>query len=250
MDLLLQHYRTDTGVHQPASGEPSPEPIPTTMKEQSAARIVVWSDYVCPFCYLETPVLAAIREEFGDRVDVEWRAFELRPEPVPTLDPDSGYLTDIWDRAVRSLASERGLELERPPVQPRSRKALEAAEFAREHDRFEEMHRALFRAFFQEGRDLGDPDVLAGVAGEVGLDREELRAALEEGRYTEKVLDDQVEARERGVDGVPALFVLPEGEDLEEAEVVTGAQPLERVRHAVLRALGEEPKEEAKEEAS
>lgn len=215
------------------------------MTEEPAARIVVWSDYVCPFCYLETTVLEAIRDEFGDRVDVEWRAFELRPEPVPTLDPDSGYLTDIWRRAVRPMASERGLELERPPVQPRSRKALESAEFARQNDRFEEMHRALFRAFFQEGRDLGDPDVLADVGGEVGLDPDELRAALEEGRYTGKVLDDQVEARERGVDGVPALFVVPRGEELGEAEVVTGAQPSERVRSAVLRALGEEPAEEA-----
>lgn len=211
------------------------------MADEPEARVVVWSDYVCPFCYLETPVLDAVREQFGDRVEVEWRAFELRPEPVPTLDPDSGYLDDIWSRAVRPMAEEREVPLERPPVQPRSRKALEAAEFARREDRFEAMHRALFRAFFREGRDLGDVDVLAEIGEEVGLDPDELRRALAEDRYAEKVLEDQVEARERGVDGVPALFVVPAGEELDEAEVVAGAQPVERVREAVLRALGEDP---------
>lgn len=218
------------------------------MTRQPQARVVVWSDYVCPFCYLETPVLDEIREEFGDRVEVEWRAFELRPEPVPTLDPESEYLTDVWRRAVRPMARERDVELERPPVQPRSRRALEAAEFARDRGHFEAMHRALFRAFFRDGRDLGDIDVLLDVADEVGLDREELRRAFAEERHTEKVLGDQVEARERGVDGVPALFVVPAGEGLEEAEVVKGAQPVERVRSAVLRALGEDPEAQADSE--
>jgi predicted DsbA family dithiol-disulfide isomerase len=51
-------------------------------------RLLVWSDYVCPFSYLELPVLDEIERVFGDWVQVEWRAFELRPEPVPTLDPD------------------------------------------------------------------------------------------------------------------------------------------------------------------
>lgn len=211
------------------------------MAEQPEARIVVWSDYVCPFCYLETPVLEEVREEFGDRLEVEWRAFELRPEPVPTLDPDSEYLTDIWSRAVRPMAREREMELERPPVQPRSRQALEAAEYAREHGRFQAMHRALFDAFFREGRDLGDPDVLAEVAREVGLDPDGLREALAEERYTGRVLEQQMEARERGVDGVPALLVVSEGDATEEPEFVSGAQPLERIRSAVLRALGEEP---------
>lgn len=214
------------------------------MSQEPEARVVVWSDYVCPFCYLETPVLAAVQEEFGDRLDVEWRAFELRPEPVPTLDPESGYLDDIWSRAVLPMAEERDVPLERPPVQPRSRKALEAAEFARREGRFEAMHRALFRAFFREGRDLGDVDVLAEIGEEAGLDPDELREALAEERHTEKVLRDQVEARERGVDGVPALFVVPGAAELDEAEVVAGAQPLEQVRKAVLRALGEEPGED------
>jgi predicted DsbA family dithiol-disulfide isomerase len=50
-------------------------------------RLDVWSDYVCPFCYLEEPVLTRIIDEFGNDVKVNWQAFELRPEPVPRSIP-------------------------------------------------------------------------------------------------------------------------------------------------------------------
>jgi predicted DsbA family dithiol-disulfide isomerase len=50
------------------------------------ARITVFSDYVCPFCYLEDPDLRRVKERFGDDVKIEWRAYELRPDPIPTLD--------------------------------------------------------------------------------------------------------------------------------------------------------------------
>ena len=76
----------------------------------AALRIDVWSDYVCPFCYLELPVLEAVAAEFGGAVQVHWRAFELRPDPVPTLDPAGEYLRTTWDRAVYPMAAERGIK--------------------------------------------------------------------------------------------------------------------------------------------
>lgn len=130
-------------------------------------RITVWSDYVCPFCYLQEPVLAQVRQAYGDRVDVEWRAFELRPEPMPTLDPQGEYLQSVWTRAVYPMARHRNMTLRLPPVQPRSRSALELAEYAKQEGCFEEVHRRVFQAFFEDGRDLGRIDVLTeiGAAG-------------------------------------------------------------------------------------
>lgn len=206
------------------------------MSTEQRVRITVWSDYVCPFCYLQEPVLERIRDELGSDVAIEWRAFELRPEPVPTLDPGGDYLHGIWNSSVYPMAERRGMLLRLPPVQPRSRRALEAAELARERGRFDAMHHALFRAFFEDGRDLDDPQVLLEVGTSVGLNAEELRSALEQGRYTETVLRDERLAQELGISGVPAMLVRPADAALEDAEVVMGGQPYESVRAAVERA--------------
>lgn len=205
------------------------------MPKDSAIQISVWSDYVCPFCYLEVPVLDQIRRELGEEVAIDWRAFELRPDPVPTLDPNAEYLHRVWNQSVYPMAKERGLSLTLPPVQPRSRKAHEAAEFSREAGLLDEMNRALFRAFFEDGRDLADLGVLLDVGESVGLERGDLREALEKDRYTQKVIEDEHLAQQIGVTGVPAL-VIGGGQH---AYLLSGAQPVETVREVIARASRE-----------
>ena len=122
------------------------------------------------------------------------------------------------------MARSLGMTLHLPPVQPRSRKALEAAEYARGEGRFDEMHEALFRAFFEGGEDIGKDEVLLQIGVSVGLERESLRFALEEGRYTEKVLADEKLARRLGVSSVPTMFIGLAGQPLEKAEAIVGAQ--------------------------
>ena len=196
-------------------------------------RLDVWSDYLCPFCYLEEPVLTRMQEEFGDRLTVHWRAFELRPEPVPTLPPRSEYLVDIWDRAVYPMARDREMKLKLPPVQPRSRLALEAAECARGQGRFDKMHHAIFRAFFEEGRDIGQKEVLLELGESCGMERKVLEPALTTAQYREKVLQDEELASKLGLSGVPAMLLRKDGEPLETARYLSGAQPEVIVRYAI-----------------
>ena len=203
------------------------------MTSATAVRISVWSDYVCPFCYLELPVLDRLQAERGGQVEIDWRAFELRPEPEPTIDPNGEYLHRVWNQSVYPMAEQRGMVLRLPPVQPRSRKALEAAEFARGVGRFDPMNRALFKAFFEDGQDLANLDVLLQVGRSIKLDPEALRLALAEGRHTRKVLADQQLARELGISGVPALLFSAG----EKGIMVSGAQPYEAVEHALEEAL-------------
>jgi predicted DsbA family dithiol-disulfide isomerase len=204
------------------------------------ARLTVFSDYVCPFCYLEEPDIAAVRDAYGERVEIDHRAYELRPDPVPTLDPDGEYLHRVWDTAVYPIADALGMTLRLPPVQPRSRRALEAAEYAREERRFSETHDALFRALFQDGRDLNDSETLLEIGAAAGLDEQELRRALDEGRYTEKVVADEELAKRLGVFSVPTVLVGRSDLPLEEAEAVVGTQTgNERLKKAVERVLRE-----------
>ena len=213
------------------------------MSEDSRARITVFSDYVCPFCYLEEPDLARVRGEYGDEVEVDWRAYELRPHPIPTLDPDGEYLHRVWNASVYPMAKSLGMTLRLPPVQPRSRKAHEAAGYAREEGRFKEMHTALFKAFFEDGKDIGGEEVLLEIGATAGLDREGLRAALREDRYTRKVIADEELSRRLGVASVPTMFVGLAGEPLEEGEAISGAQHYGgRLESAVERALSRAPR--------
>ncbi|BDT60860.1 DSBA oxidoreductase [Massilia varians] len=202
-------------------------------------RIDVWSDYVCPFCYLELPPIRRLQEQYAGQVDVVWRAFELRPAPKPTLDPDGEYLHTTWNRSVYPMAAERGMRLKLPPVQPRSRLAFEAVAHAREQGHFDAMHEALFRAFFEDGRDIGNPGVLADIAQETGLDRQGVSEALESGRHTAAVHADQQLAQSLGVAGVPIMVFRPAGAGWEQAVGVRGAVPYETME-AALRQVRDE----------
>jgi predicted DsbA family dithiol-disulfide isomerase len=101
-------------------------------------------------------------------VEIVWRAFELRPEPVPTLDPDGEYLHRVWSSSVYPVAERLNIKIKLPPVQPRSRRAHEAAHWAKDQGRFSEYNEALFRAFFERGEDISNIDILTRLASDVG----------------------------------------------------------------------------------
>ncbi len=190
-------------------------------------RLVVYSDYVCPFSCLAEAALTRLRAE--GEVETEYRAYELRPAPVPLPDPAAPWLARHWRDTILPLAAALGVGMRQPEVQPRSRKAHEMAKLAAEHGRFQPVHDALFRAFFAEGRDIGRIDVLVEIGVEAGLDREELGVGLGVDRWAERVVEEEREALEREIGGVPTFLV--------DDEALVGLQP-----YGVLRAwvLGSE----------
>jgi predicted DsbA family dithiol-disulfide isomerase len=141
------------------------------------------------------------------RIKVRWRSFELRPEPVPTLDPEGDYLVSAWQNHVYPLAAKMNMPLKKPPIQPRSRLAHAAAKWADKHGCFEPYNLALFRAFFEHGKDIGNIEILNELAADLKLDAESLQIALQNGDYTAMVLADEHEARQVGVRAVPAFVV-------------------------------------------
>ena len=199
-------------------------------------QIDVWSDYVCPFCYLQEPVVERIEREFAGQVQVRRRAYELRPEPEPTLDPAGEYLREIWASAVYPMATKRGMKLQLPPVQPHSRKAFEATEYGRDRGKADAMRHAIFEAFFEDGRDIGDVQVLSEIAESLDIHANGLLRALEANVYTGRVVGDENEAAELGLSGVPAMVLTPETNG-ERRLLISGAQPYQSVRDLVERAL-------------
>ena len=175
--------------------------------------------------------------ELDSGVEVIWRAFELRPEPVPALDPKGDYLEKAWRSSVYPLAERLGVTMKLPPIQPRSRRAHEAAHWARSKGRFDDYHQAIFRAFFERGENIGEIEVLMSLASGLGLDALSLRQALKSGDFTESVLTDEKEAQLLGVTGVPAFIA-------ERNAARTGVQPVENLKQLVeyVRAPMPQPK--------
>ncbi|BDQ34084.1 hypothetical protein JCM14722_16260 [Pseudodesulfovibrio portus] len=124
-------------------------------------------------------------------------------------------MTDLFNRfdidnitgVLRQRGRPYGIEFGDMSRLSNSRLALETGEFARDHGDYHRVHMALFKAYFTFGRDIGDRAVLRSVAGDCGLDPNELMAALEEGRYTEQVRRGSDAARRDKVTAVPTFII-------------------------------------------
>lgn len=172
-----------------------------------STTIEVFSDYVCPFCYLaEQPLADAVE---GRDVDVVWQPFELRPEPTPTLLPEGDYLQSTWRQVVYPVAERMGVPIVLPDVspQPYSRLAFESYQFASEHGLGQRWTQRMFRAFFVEQRDIGRLDVLTDVAADLGLDGDALRSALESGCHTDVHRQALGRAATLNITAVPTFVV-------------------------------------------
>lgn len=159
-------------------------------------------------------------------VEIIWRAFELRPEPVPMIDPQSDYLRRGWSDSVAPLAERLGVTMRFPPVKPRTRLAHEAAHWARAQGRFDDYHNEIFRAFFERGEDIGEVDVLLALALKLGLESGSLRQALISHEFAASVLVDEHEAERLGVSGVPAFIA-------NRKAALSGVQPVENLRKLI-----------------
>lgn len=159
-------------------------------------------------------------------VEVIWRAFELRPDPVPALDARGAYLQNAWQNSVYPLAEKLGVKMVLPPIQPRSRLAHEAAHWARSQGHFDEYHAEIFRAFFERGEDIGDIEVLISLALKLGLDSGSLRQALQSHQFEVSVLADEHEAAALGISGVPAFVA-------DRKTAFSGVQPIENLKRLI-----------------
>jgi predicted DsbA family dithiol-disulfide isomerase len=208
--------------------------------DESPARkpvnLLVVSDYICPWCYIGFTRIEKLRAEFDVHLDVG--AYELRPgippEGISRAEASKGrvYPPGYLDN-LRNLAAESGIDMKRPALVPNTRKAHEATEFAKEHGKTWGIHRALFHAYFEDERNIGDTEGVCEVAASVGLDPDELRRALADGRHAGEVDRQLAWARAAGITGVPTTVFSVPGSDAKFA--VVGAQEYAVVRDVASR---------------
>lgn len=201
----------------------------------------VWSDVACPWCYLGKHRLEKAIEASGAEVTVTWHSFQLDPSiakgehtphaqaltkkfraPVETIQAMNQRLVD--------LGAAEGLEYHFDRyIQANTHDAHRLIHFAQARGLGNQMKDRLMKAQFTEGAIVDDTDVLAGLAGEVGLEADEVRAMLATDQYSDAVQADIAEAAAMGATGVP-FFVF------DRAFAVSGAQPVEMFAEALRRA--------------
>jgi predicted DsbA family dithiol-disulfide isomerase len=161
-------------------------------------------------------------------VEIIWRAFELRPEPVPLPDASSAYFKRMWEQSIFPLADRLNVKMNFPRVKPRSRLTHEAAAWGRAQGKFEAMNEAIFRAYFEHGEDIGQVEILVALASSLDLDGDALRQALDEHLHLKEVLADEEQAVRYGLTGVPAFIAA--------GTVLFGVQPADTLEAFVRRA--------------
>ncbi|TFG28793.1 MAG: DsbA family oxidoreductase [Promethearchaeota archaeon] len=197
-------------------------------------KIVVYSDYICPFCYIGFHRMEKLKEQF--ELDIEWQPFEIHPETpkegffVNNLPFPKGYLDMVFAN-VKRLADEDGLTVQFSGTLPNSRLALFTAEFARKNGKFDDFHKLVFESYWKEGKDIGNLSLLLDLAESIGLNRNEIQAYIKNDDPLKELQKSLIELRKYGINGVPTFII---GD-----RMVVGAQSYEVFRNVIQTVLEE-----------
>lgn len=170
--------------------------------------IRVFSDYVCPWCYVGLKEAEKLHDQF--EVELDWQPFELRPGA-----PDAGWAIPEHIRSkmadpnnpLKLRARKLGITLHEREWIPSSRRAHECTEFARKHGRLEAFHERVLTSYWIDAKDIHDWAVLEDCAKQAGLDPAAMKAAVDAGDFKREV-DQRVEAAHaQGVHAVPTFII-------------------------------------------
>jgi predicted DsbA family dithiol-disulfide isomerase len=187
------------------------------MNANKKMQVEIWSDVMCPFCYIGKRRFEKALEQYPDKdhIEIVWKSYQLSPDMK--TDPSKNihqYLAEHkgmslqeaknLNEQVSRMAAGEGLvyDLDKAVV-ANSFKAHRFAHFAKQAGRQDEAEEGLFRAYFTEGKNIDDTAVLLKMGEEIGLDSLALKTALENGDFADDVRGDIYEAQQLGVRGVP-----------------------------------------------
>lgn len=194
-----------------------------TSSEKPTLLATVFSDYICPFCYIGDLRLDRLRDSYDLRIN--WCLIEIHPETPPAGRPvaELGYSKAHWRRLVDNLerlGAEEGVTLREHDYTANSHHALLLAEAAKEAGSgvFYRLHRRLFEAFFEEGLNIGDTTVLTGLALGCGMPETLIRRAWHDPRFEGRLRQYLAAAGKYDVRATPTVF-------FSERHRINGAQP-------------------------
>lgn len=197
-------------------------------------KIEIWSDVMCPFCYIGKHNFEQALEKlpFRNEIEVEWKSFQLDPtldaaQPQNTVQyfkekkgfPEAQASQMISQVAQSGKAAGIDFNFEKALI-INTFTAHKLLHLAKKYGKSDEMEEALFKAHFTDGKNVGDIEELVSLAGNAGIDKDEAREVLTSDQFDHDINQDIQEARNNGISSVP-FFVL------NGKYAVSGAQPSE-----------------------
>jgi predicted DsbA family dithiol-disulfide isomerase len=209
-------------------------------------KVEIWSDVICPFCYIGKRHIekALGKLPFSSEVEIEWKSYQLNPDYHNTNNEDLyTYLarakgmtveqTEQMTIGVEQMAQNAGLQINfANNVPANSFNAHRLIHFAKQNQLQNHTEEALFKAHFINGKDIAKEEVLLAIADEIGLNTENAKAVLQGDEFTEAVKHDIYQAQQIGVRGVP-YFVF------DNKYALSGAQPVQVFEQALVQSFTE-----------
>lgn len=191
-------------------------------------NVTVYYDYICPFCFLGTKRILELSKEFD--LTIDWKGIEIHPEFPPQGKKRTRTLkSKSFAETIREMAQEDNMEIKLPGFATNSRQSLEASEFAKVKGRFLEFHIGSYEAYFLEGRNIGDIEIILDIGEKAGLDKSDLSDCLDKRTMFDQIVANKKDAEDNLVLGVPTFMFgkFP----------VHGNQSTQTMRHLIKRAL-------------
>jgi predicted DsbA family dithiol-disulfide isomerase len=173
-------------------------------------RVAVFADFTCPYSYLAVDQIDRLAREYD--VKPLWRPHWLHPDTPPEGTPrennaDSAARDERRHAWFKEMAPEQYPRIRFPEKRQYSFRAFEALEFACDYDLDFAYKTAVYDLMWTEGRDIGEPETLIDAAERVGLDADELQAALAQRTYAERALEAVKQAHRIGIMNTPTIFL-------------------------------------------
>lgn len=208
-------------------------------------KIEIWSDVICPFCYIGKRKLELALEQVGATAAIEWHSFELNPHAPASYGFQLPVLLQRMygmpeQRAIGVLNFEKeeaaavGLTFNWEQAQPGNTfLAHRMIHLAKEHGLGDQAKEAYLKAYFSDGREIGNPSVVADIAVAVGLPQAEVDSVLNSDRFAAQVRADQAQAQALGIRGVPYFVINGK-------TVISGAVAIEQFVATLKQAMASE----------
>lgn len=185
-------------------------------------KILIFSDYAWPFCYIGKGIVDELKKEF--EIEDEWIPYELHPE-VPI---EGGKVSDLFPgmsvenmfNNLSNMGKKFDITFSGTDLISNTHSALLATEYAKEKGKFHEFHDKLFFVYFNEGKNIGNVELLKSIAENIGLNKEEMIKRIKDGTYENNLAKAKNLALQYEVNSTPTFII-------NDKYAIVGAQSLE-----------------------